>query len=218
MSFTDGITINRNHSYKLHGLQIKSRNIGLPEKKSIRQAVPFMNGYYDFTTLNGQPAWGERIIEFTFDILEDTPQLLESKIANVLRWFANTHDEDIYDDVINTYHWHGSYESSEVNYDESGLQAELKVSFVVYPFKIKNSMTNFALTESEGTKTIINYGMPVPLYLTALGEGTLTIGGQTITYNGSEKRKKIDYFLPHPSAVASVTGGAVVLEYTEEAI
>ena len=56
MNIAEGIRINNKHSYGDFGLYLKSRNIGLPEKKSIRQTVPFMNGYYDFSALNGAPA------------------------------------------------------------------------------------------------------------------------------------------------------------------
>jgi hypothetical protein len=221
MSFTDGMMIKESdvHSYRTFGLQIKSRKIGLPEKKSIRQTVPFMNGYYDFTTLNGEPTWSERIIEFTFDILENTPQLLEAKIDEILAWLTHIHDKDIFDDVIPDYLWHGSYESSEINYDESGIQAELKVSFVVYPFKIQYSRKTYGLKEADGTKVISNRGMAVPLYITAVNVGgTLTIDGQTITYSGDERSKKTDYILSHSDHTASVVGGNVILGFHEELI
>ena len=149
MNMTDGIRIKDRHSYRDFGLYIKTRNIGLPEKKSIRQTVPFMNGYYDFTALNGAPAWNERIIEYSFDVIGNTPQELEREVTRFLDWVCNVHDEDIFDDTLTRFHWHGSYESCDVSYDDSGEQAEIKVSFVVHPFKIANEATAYTMPKTQ---------------------------------------------------------------------
>ena len=156
MNLTDGIRINDKHSYGDFGLELKSRNIGLPEKKSIRQTVPFMNGYYDFSALNGASAWNERIIEYSFDVLNDNPVELDHFVSLVLDWLCNVHDEDIFDNTVYLYHWHGSYESADVVWDESGLKAEITVSFVVHPFKIADAPTESIMT--AGTYTITNLG------------------------------------------------------------
>lgn len=219
MSFTDGILIGSSHSYRTYGLQIKSRKIGLPEKKSIRQTVPFMTGYYDFTRLNGDMAWSERIIEYTFDLLEDTPQRLETKIMDFLGWIVVVHEESIHDDVTPDYHWYGSYESSEVNYDESGLQAEIKISFVVYPFRIKNSWTRFVMSEAAGNRLVRTSGMPTHLYIYGYGvSGTLTIGDKTITYSGNERYKETDIIISRMAEFASVIGGNIDMLFYEEMI
>ena len=219
MSFTDGITIDGNHSYNLFGAPIKTRKTGMPEKKSIRHTVPFMNGYYDFTKLNGEPAWSERTIEFIFDFLENTPQLLEQRVGEFHSWLANVHDKDIYDDTLDGFHWHGSYESGEVSFDETGLQAELKVSFVVYPFKIANSEKQILLRETYGTRKITNQGMPVPMLIYAQGTGgTLTINEQTFTYKGNEYFEKFDFLIPNGDSNAFIVGGNVFICFIEEMI
>ena len=50
MNTTDGIRINGKHSYGDFGLYLKSRKVSLPEQKSIRETVPFMNGFHDFSS------------------------------------------------------------------------------------------------------------------------------------------------------------------------
>ena len=55
-----GIRANGKHSYMDFDLFLRSRQIGVPEKKSVRQSVPYMSGFYDFSAINGEPAWGER--------------------------------------------------------------------------------------------------------------------------------------------------------------
>ena len=174
MSLNDGIRINNKHSYGDFGLYLKSRNIGLPEKKSIRQTVPFMNGYYDFSALNGAPAWNERTIEYAFDVTHENPAELDSFVSHVLDWLGNIHDADIYDDTSNGYHWHGSYDEASVSWDDTGLHAEIKVSFVVHPFKIANEPTTRTMT--AGTYTINNPGMAVAPIVKSTASAAIQIG------------------------------------------
>lgn len=171
---TDGIRVGTLHSYRDYGLSIKSRNIGLPTKKSIRETVPFMNGYYDFSALNGSPAWGERTISYAFDVIAVTTVELDAAVSKVMDWLCNIHDEDIFDDDMPIYHWHGSYESSSVDWDETGLQAEISVTFVCYPFKIANNRT--VLNMTTGRYTVKNLGMAVAPIVKSDASGTIYIG------------------------------------------
>lgn len=216
MNMTDGIRINDLHSYRNFDLCIKSRNIGLPEKKSIRETVPFMNGYYDFSALNGAPAWNERVIEYSFDVLGETPQELENEVSRVLDWLCNVHDTDIYDDTLTRQHWHGSYESSDVSYDDSGEQAEVKVSFVVHPFKIANEPTTY--TMKSGTYTIKNMGMVVSPIVSSNAAAAIQIG----TYVSSipaNVETKLEIDLKRGDNTVIVSGdGTVTFSYYEEVL
>lgn len=136
--FTDGFTINGKHSFADYGLHVKSRQLGFPKKNSIRKTVPFMNGYYDFTKINGAVSWGERPLSYTFDIIGDTPSEVDAECSRILNWLGNVHDEDIFDDTMAGYHLHGSFESATPTESEDGEHTELTVTFVCYPFKIKN--------------------------------------------------------------------------------
>lgn len=216
MNITDGIRINDLHSYHNFGLYIKLRNVGLPEKKSIRQTVPFMNGYYDFSALYGAPAWNERIIEYAFDILADTPQELEREITKILDWLCNVHDEDIFDDTLTRFHWHGSYESSDVTYDDSGMQAEIKVSFVVYPFKISDEATVHTLV--AGSYTITNFGMAVAPYVISNASVAIQIGNYVSSIPANESiHLKVD--LARGDNTVIIAGeGTVTLSFFEEVL
>lgn len=174
MSMSDGIRINGKHSYGDFGLYLKSRKIGLPEKKSIRQTVPFMNGYYDFSALNGAPAWNERIIEYSFDVTNDNPVDLDFFVSYVLDWLCTVQDTDIHDDTVYGYHWHGSYSEANVEWDDTGMHAEISVSFVVHPFKIANAPTTRSMT--AGTYTINNPGMAVAPYVKSTASAAIQIG------------------------------------------
>lgn len=156
---TDGIRANGLHSYHDFDLCIKSRKIGLPKKKIIRQTVPFMNGYYDFSALNGSPAWESRTVSYTFDITGDTPEETEAYLERVLDWLCNVHEADIFDDTMPDYHWHGSFEPSDPNWDDSGMAVELTVNLICYPFKIANNP--ITVTLNAGTHNVVNTGMTV---------------------------------------------------------
>lgn len=216
MNMTDGIKINGKHSYGNFGLYLKSRKIGLPEKKSIRETVPYMNGYYDFSALNGAPAWNERIIEYSFDVTNDSPVELDYFVSYVLDWLGNAHDVDIQDDTVYGYHWHGSYEDANVEWDDSGMQAEIRVSFVVHPFKIADVATSHALT--AGTHTINNPGMAVAPYVSSMASAAIQIGSfvSSIAAN-TEVQLEID--LERGNNTVVVTGdGTVTLKYYKEVI
>lgn len=216
MNVTDGIRIKDLHSYRDFDLYIKSRHISLPEKKSIRETVPFMNGYYDFSALNGSPTWNERIIEYAFDVIGNTPQELEAEVARVIDWLGNVHDEDIFDDTLPNQHWHGSYESCDVDYDDSGESAEIKVAFVVHPFKIANEAIVHSLT--AGTYTIKNAGMAVAPYVESTATGAIQIGNYVSAIPANESiHLGIDLERGDNSVI--VTGeGTITLRYFEEVL
>lgn len=139
--FKKGITIKGEHSFTDYGLYISKRQIGLPTKSSIRKTVPFMNGYYDFTRINGGDTWGERSISYTFDILGDTVEQTDIECTRILNWLGNIHEEDIYDDTMPDYHFHGTFSGATPTESEDGEKVELTVTFVCYPFRIANTET-----------------------------------------------------------------------------
>lgn len=214
MSITDGIRIKDKHSYGDFGLYMKSRKIGLPEKKSIRETVAFMNGYYDFSALNGSPAWNERIIEYSFDVTNDNPVELDYFVSHVLDWLCNVHDEDIFDDTVYGYHWHGSYDDASVEWDDSGMAAEIKVSFVVHPFKIANEPTEYIMT--AGTYTINNLGMAVAPYVISTTTAAIQIGSYVSAVPANEKIQ-LEIDLERGENTVLMTGdGTMALGFYEE--
>lgn len=216
MNITDGIKIKGLHSYLDFDLEIKGRNIGLPEQKSIRETVPFMNGYYEFSALNGAAAWNEREIEYVFDVLGDSPQDAETKLEKVLDWLCNVHDEDIFDDTLTGKHWHGSYKTSKPGYDDSGVLIELSVSFVVHPFKIANEATVHNLT--AGTYTITNSGMVVAPYAFSDATAAVQIGNYVSSIPANETIQ-LEIDLERGANTVTITGtGTVIFSYYREVL
>lgn len=212
----EGISAKALHSYQDFDVCLKTRIINLPEKKSIRETVPFMTGYYDFSALNGESAWGERIISYSFDIIADTPKELEERAGNLIDWLCNIHDEDIYDDTMPNYHWHGSFNACKPSWDDSGMAVEISVDFVVHPFKIANEPTTHSL--AAGTHTINNSGMAVAPYVLSDADAAIQIGTYVSSIPANEEiQLKID--LVRGDNTVLITGdGTVTLSFCKEVL
>ena len=72
-------------SYDDLGLYINSRNIPIPSIKEIYETVPFLNGSYNFTYINGEPAYEDRIISYNFDISEFSIEEMEIEKKKILK-------------------------------------------------------------------------------------------------------------------------------------
>lgn len=174
------IRANGKGSFTDFKLAIKSRNISLPEKKKIKNSVPFQNGTYDFSDMNGEIYWEERILEYVFDIAEFSTEEMEQIKDKVVDWLLNIHDTDIEDDYTADYYYHGSYDTNSWNEDFG--QGELTVRFSVYPYKYAKERTIITqeISETE-TAIIINNEsshriMPI---VTINGDVSITIGKNT---------------------------------------
>lgn len=216
MIYKDGITIGGKHSFDEFGLVIAEREIGAPEKKSIRKTIPFMNGFYDFTKLYGSPSWGARTIKYAFDVIGATVEEMEAERLPVVNWLCNVHDEDIYDDALPNYHFHGSFDSLDVS--EDGEKVTLTFSFVCYPFLIKN-IARVVSAASSGNYTLKNDGQPVRLFVTTDAAATVAVGDRQQSIAAGVKGYKTSIIVPSGSNVVKVTSnGKVTLQITEEVL
>lgn len=216
MSYNDGIRVGGKHSFDDFGLVINSREIGYPAKKSIRKTVPFMNGFYDYTKLYGIPAWSERVITYSFDVIGFTVEEMEAERMAVVNWLCNIHDEDIFDDAFPDYHFRGSFDG--ISPTEDGEQATLTFSFVCYPFLIKNT-PKVRSFDSNGSLSIVNDGQPVKLKASTTASCTVTRGGvkHTIPANVSDYEVfTIDSGVNNIEV--AISGGNVALSWLEEVL
>ena len=210
-----GIRINDKHSFRDFGLYLKSRSVELPEKKSIRETVPYFNGYYDFSALNGAPAWDARMISYSFDVVGDGPIDLENQTVKILDWLCNVHEADIFDDAMPLHHWRGSYESCDMSWDESGDHVEIKVKFICHPFRIAREKSEYSL-EPGVVYTIVNPGMSVTPIVTSAKGAAIQIGSYVNSIPAGEPyRLRIN--LERGENTVMVTGeSTVMLGFYEE--
>lgn len=134
-------------TYDDFDIYINSRNIPIPAIKEITDTIPYMNGSYDFSYIDGEAAREDNIISYGFDISEFSIEEMEFAKRSIISWLSRISDTDIFDDYIKDYHFHGS--AITPDWSEDASQGELVIKFRVYPYMIKNDPKIYAFTFSE---------------------------------------------------------------------
>lgn len=134
---TMGITINGKHSYTDFGLYLADRDVTLPEMQPVRATIPYMSGYYDFSALYGGPYYGSRTLTYTFDLLADTPEAVETLVNSLTSWAMTAQESRIYDDYDPDNYFVGSYSSAKFTPDSDLPEygGELELAFVAQPYR-----------------------------------------------------------------------------------
>lgn len=156
----------------------EDKQIGVPKKRTVREDVPYRNGSYDFSALDGQTYYEDRELEYKFGIIGSEQEVL-AKISELTTWLYGIQDDDIWDTDIPYWHFHGSCDEVKVKYDETGMSADLKAKFTVGPFLIADSFSEFIL--EEGENYVINKSRRARIFLApdgVDGRVSLTVNGQ----------------------------------------
>lgn len=214
----DGIKINGRHSYLDFGLYVKEREIGVPQRRSIRKSVPYCHGSYDFSALNGEIAYADRQLAYVFDVTGDSVEELEQNKAEVCAWLMEAQEIPIYDDACPYVHFVGSVGSIAWSPDENGLQGELAVTFDCYPFKIRDEALTAKLTGSTARLVIQLEGMSA--VVTAVSTVATTVTDGTVSTSlKANTATQLDFTLVHGKNTLSQTGkGTVTFTYYEEVV
>lgn len=164
---------------------LAERHIVKPKKKEIKESVPFSNVTYDFTKIDGEIYWDEGELEYIFEIVADSPVLLETKKAAFSHWVMNVIQEDIFDPYIEGFHFIGTFSDMDEDDDESLEKTTVTVKFSAYPYKVANTETLYNYTLSAGvsqTVTVMNHSSHriVPT-ITAGAAVTITMGGNSFS-------------------------------------
>ena len=138
----DQLIIEKVASFESFGASIAERAIKAPNKKTIKETVPFSNVTYDFSAINGEVYWEERELKYVFEIIADTPAELEQKKTNFSKWVMNVMGENIYDPYDPDYHYVGTFESIDYADEDCVEKSTITVTFLAYPYKIANAATN----------------------------------------------------------------------------
>lgn len=152
------LRIGNKGSFSDFGQCISKRTIGIPTKKSIKESVPFQDGSYDFSDINGEVAFNERDITYSFDIIGISMEEVERQKHEMLDWLMMVQNENIYDGYDSNLHFRGSYDSA--SWTEDWEQCELSVTFKCYPYAIRNSVIkkSFKLSNESNLIKIFNSG------------------------------------------------------------
>lgn len=208
----NGFTIGGTHTSEL-GFCIAGKSLSAPKKKEARVTIPFMNGSYDFSKVYGRSFFEDRELGYTFDLIADNPTDLESQITRLTEFVAYVHEEDIYDDDILQFHYHGSYSDMDIDRDDTGLSAQVEVQFKIYPFRIANEVHSERV--EEGTTVITNDGYPTRITVVPDTTMTIQVGSLNQTFNS---KTISDMLLETGDNRVVVANGGGYIEWNEERI
>lgn len=207
-------------SYENFDLYISSRLIPFPTAKEIIESVPFKNGSYDFSRIDGEIAYEDNDISYIFDIAELTIEEMEVSKKKILHWLASIYDEDIYDDYIPGYHFHGTFTNPE--WTEEASQGALTAHFRVYPYMIANVATKYETilleNQSQTIEITNNSDHSVPTIITC--DNSLIITKDGLQYSvPAGITKTSDLRLPPGTYNIQLKGlGNVKIEFYEEVL
>lgn len=139
MTFTDAITWNGKHSYRDFGLYVSSPSGDIPKIKDVKVSVPYMNGDYDFTFVNGKPAYSSKVFKIVFKYEGEGPEDLYQKRIAVCDWIMSGQGGDLYVDSIKGWHYKDVYARvTEYNDRINRNTAKITVEFSCYPLLISD--------------------------------------------------------------------------------
>ncbi|MBN7275107.1 phage tail protein [Ligilactobacillus pobuzihii] len=118
---------------------LTTREAPTPSEREIVETVPYMQGVYDFSQLNG----GERYFdnrEITYQVMLFEQDYPTRKYAEqeIKRQLMPLGIQPLYDSHDNGYHWMGKCKSVTVDDDEAKGTLTCTVVFDCYPFAIYN--------------------------------------------------------------------------------
>ena len=171
-----GFKFNGRHTFDDFGITVSSKNVGYPDKKKIKVAIPFSNVEYDFSELYGDQTYTERPITFVLNVIDkhvlnDTQRVntLETSLVN---WLMNSNGKQrLYDDATPGYYYLAEVEGG-LDFDELWNHGTLTVEFTAYPFMIAEleegndiwDTFNFELDVAQVTEFNVNGTLDVILY------------------------------------------------------
>lgn len=164
------------HTFNDFGITISEKNVGYPDKKKIKVAVPFSNVEYDFSELYGDQTYTERPITYVLNVLDrhvvNTPERVNTIETTLVNWLMNSNGKQkLYDDAMPGYYFLAEVESG-LNFDELHNHGRLTVEFTAYPFMISEveeghdiwDIFNFELDVAQITDFNVNGTLDITLY------------------------------------------------------
>ncbi len=132
------ITFNGTDSLKGMGVKIApypDTVIGKPQPKIVNVTVPYMDGSYDFSRIDGELHYGSRILTYTFLLFGENREELEKKRENIIEWLCGEPGDLEDTDFPNEKFVNAAFsECGELEYfSRFGNSAKLKITLTADP-------------------------------------------------------------------------------------
>ena len=185
----DGIDI-----FEKWGINVKSRDIGRPDKKKTLESVAHSSKVLDFSELYGGPELGERKLQYVLNIIGTNNDRISTEFLDVefVNFLMDKQQLKLVDEVFPGYYFLAEVREGP-NLSRILTAGELSVTFDAYGYRIKDA--------SEGSPywddySILDYYQEVDFYTQRttfkdLSIGTsATVGAWSTHYDGLEKIPK----------------------------
>lgn len=131
-----GFSFNGKHSYNDFNLIVESKSIQPPAKKKVKESIPGMNGYYDFSTVvsGGEPVYDTRAIPVKIFFQESSRERLYTLYSKVLEWLLNARQSQLVFDFDSGYYYLAEVEEAP-SFEEFIMVGELDIKFIAEPYK-----------------------------------------------------------------------------------
>lgn len=134
MSTPSEIIINGVGSFSDFGLRIASRDISYPSKKKIIETIPYASSSFDFSYLNDEQAYNDRMLKYSFHIIGHDNKTIDAKTDEFVNWINGFSRTKLIDTNFPGYYFLAECIESEIS--DNTLYKTLTLTFAAYPYKL----------------------------------------------------------------------------------
>ena len=232
-----GINFNGKNSFDDFGITIADggRSFPMPELKTITESVPFMNGEYDFTFMDGKGYYNRRKICVTFNIIGKDWADAFDKLAQVVSWLCSGRGGELTFDDMPDYAFTDVSANISEELNVIGRRAvQLGVEFSAYPYMFakdfgERGWDSLKFTDDDYLN-VLSYSIPggygfysyadheIQPFLTFIKSGSsslsFVLNGKTFVFSESAERFKREGFILKPGANGIIVSGSGTLKIT----
>lgn len=137
---TEGFTFGSYNSTE-NGMFLISRDAPTPDEKEIVESVPYMQGVYDFSTLNGgERYFSNREITYQVILFNENYSTRKSAEQEIKRQLTPLNIQPLYDTHDVGFHWLGKAKNITVEDDDKLNMLTATIKFDCYPFAIAKNV------------------------------------------------------------------------------
>lgn len=165
-------------STKTLGITVASGDIGQAVPRIITQSVPYKDGAYDFSRLDGSLHYDNRTLTYVFNITDDTAEMCVERLNAVLSWIYTDDSEGdnvLRDDNFGSWIFTGVHVSDTPKLEIIGSARramKLTVTFTANPY-----MSQVAMVEAYKSSELGNPKTEVLVLVNPFTSGTMSGGG-----------------------------------------
>lgn len=195
-----------------YGAILSNRAISAPKRRTVTKTVPYSDGFYDYSEIDGRAFYESRTAEYVLTVVGDTEDVAR-RAAQIESWAYGIGNDDLYDELYPGWHLVASIQSVTTKWI-GRRSAAVTVKLLCQPFKYANDETEVTLPIGE--TVIYNKGHAALLTGTSEGACILTIGNASQSFTGEDI--ELELALEHGENAVTVAGSACTLKWREAVI